>query len=116
MRKLIPATIAIVAGMTYGGLVVGDVDPLRSFARRAARGVGFAISPDDTIALPPLQEAVATAVGFYGPPILVPFGVYGVVEWVVKVTSGANQTRCRKCDRVLCGLAEPQCPECGERI
>ena len=116
MRKLIPAAIAMVAGMTYGGLVVGDVDPLRSFARRATHGVGFAISPKGTIVLPRWQQAVGTAIGFYGPPILVAFAIYGMLRRIVKVVAGPNETCCRKCGRVLSALGEPRCPECGEWI
>jgi len=27
-----------------------------------------------------------------------------------------RETRCRKCGCILRGIAEPRCPECGERI
>jgi len=27
-----------------------------------------------------------------------------------------NETRCRQCGYILCGITEPRCPECGERI
>ncbi len=47
---------------------------------------------------------------------LVAVTVYGVLTARLGPTRPDPETRCRTCGYILRGLAEPRCPECGERI
>ena len=39
-----------------------------------------------------------------------------VAVWIAIRVPQDTETRCRRCGYILRGLAEPRCPECGERI
>jgi hypothetical protein len=53
----------------------------------------------------------------YMPVLLVTLGTYGVLTRMFgPKPSGLGETRSRKCNYILCGISEPRCPECGERI
>jgi hypothetical protein len=49
-------------------------------------------------------------------PIILSFGIYGILTYIFAREPIANETRCRKCGYILRGIREPICSECGEKI
>ena len=49
---------------------------------------------------------------------LIPAGTSLITYFTVPVSTAEQlrQTLCRRCGYILCGISEPRCPECGERI
>jgi len=77
---------------------------------------GLLVWPVCALALGYELAAVASLTVVFGLYCALCLRVYHVTTCERYAAFLDRETRCRKCGYILRGLAEPRCPECGERI
>jgi len=113
-RRWWPASIvAVVVG--YASLLAFDY----------VHKVGGRLVPSHTVVMgyfPDGSEVKALArAWWYGwaravVPVLAFLAAIGCYHLLAVRRLPTDETRCRKCEHILCGLTQPRCPECGEPI
>jgi hypothetical protein len=84
-----------------------------------ALGNSVWISVFDTAFIRSLTDGVRGCLYFFYStmfPMLICLSAYGILTSLFSLKRPDNETHCRRCGYILCGITEPQCSECGERI
>lgn len=80
----------------------------------ASQNIGLRSPFEDTVARMPFQKVWYVQLRLIIPTLAIAGAL--LTYRFMRNKQGVNETHCRHCDHILCGLSEPRCPECGNAI